>query len=139
MAKSKTLRRSAWALAVFVALGIISGIAFNSFATPVRRENIQTPIFTIGDETYATALNDGRSVVKFGALPFGLYSGGMAFDNDQDARNCLAEFGHPDDGWGVYRLSGDFQLDTYAAGGRTYTNKSLLVVERSIRDDEATQ
>ena len=73
-------------------------------------------------------MNSGKNVVKFGPLPLGLYTGGVAFENREDALGYLVELGKQNDGWDVYRLSGDFRLDTYQVDGRAYIDKSLLVV-----------
>jgi hypothetical protein len=135
--KSKLWKRIAWTFAALAAVVVLAGVSFSSFATPLRRETIQTPIYTIGDGNYSRALDDGKNIVKFGPLPLGLYTGGIAFDNQEDAWNHLREVGKQNDGWGVYRLSGDFDLDTYQTGARRYTDKSLLVIARSDRDGQS--
>ena len=66
--------------------------------------------------------------MKFGRLPLSIYSGGVAFESPQDARKYLEQQEKLDDGWKVYLLSGDFDLDTADVNGKRFTNKSLLVV-----------
>ena len=131
MSKSKLWKRVALTLGGFAIAAVLLGVAFTAYATPFRRENIKTPIFTIGDGNYAAAMNNGKNVVKFGPLPLGFYSGGVAFENREAAWSHLVKLGKQDDGWGVYSLSGDFQLDTYQIDGRAYIDKSLLVVAKA--------
>ena len=127
------LRRIAVVSVVFVALVAVGGLVFKHYATPMRRDNINVPVYTVGDANYAAALNEGKNIVKFGRLPFGIYPGGIAFDDPLQARENLKEIGKEAD-WDVYQLSGDFALDTKPIESRRYTNKSLLVVRRVGRD-----
>ena len=117
-----------------MALIVVGALFLRSWATPLIRDDISKKLFTVGDETYATALADGKNVVKFGSLPFGIYPGGVAFDDVGAARDHLTELGKADSGWAVYELSGDFEKDTYDVGGSHYTDKSLIVV-RQVEDN----
>lgn len=128
MLQKKTLKRIGLAFVAFIVLAAAVGIGLTSYATPTLRNSIQTPVFTIGDHNYALAMHENKKVVKFGPLPFGIYPGGIAFRDHKVAAEHLDDLGKRKDGWGVYRLSGDFQLDTYEYDGRSYINKSLLVV-----------
>ncbi len=129
--KWKVVKRIGIAFSTLVVLAVAAGIIFNSYATPTFRESIQVPIFTVGDQNYSRAIDSGKNVVKLGPLPLGIYSGGIAFRNYEGAAKHLKSLHKQDAGWGVYRLSGDFQLDTYECEGQTYINKSLLVVARA--------
>ena len=79
------MRRFAIAAVGLVAVVVIGGFALNNYATPVQRNDIQRPLYTVGDPNYAVALDEGKNIVKFGRLPFGIYPGGLAFDDPQDA------------------------------------------------------
>ncbi len=122
----------------FVAIGVVLMLAVvvwfgaRDCFSPMNRENVQLPIYTIGDSGYGTALQEGKNIVKFGPAFWGLYPGGLAFKDVLSAekymkgnRQLLDKFS---EGWAVYRLSGDFTLDTYVRGEGYYINRSLLVV-----------
>ena len=108
----KRFRQIGVAFAIFVAIVGIGGLALKNYATPLQRDNIAVPLYTVGDANYAAALAEGKNIVKFGRLPFGIYQGGLAFKNPLDAREYLRRIGKEAD-WGVYQLSGDFEV-----GGR---------------------
>ena len=133
MAKRRILKWLIGLLACFIILATCSFLGFQSYATPTIRENVGSPIYTIGDPGYAKAIENGKNIVKFGPLPFGFYTGGIAFENQQDA-DLYITGNKKNDGWGVYRLSGDFEIDTYEYEGQTYINKSLLVLELMAPD-----
>lgn len=105
-------------------------LAAPNYITPTQREEISRPVYTVGDANYTEALEDGRNVVKFGKLPLGLYRGGMAFETVEEAESYLSKIGKQQQGWGVFELSGDFELDTYSVGDKYHTNKPLLVTRR---------
>ncbi len=110
-------------MALFVGFSSLS-----RYATPLQRENIQQPLYTVGDENYAAALGDGKNVVKFGRLPGGIYPGGLAFSTPDAASEHLRSIGK-EDTWGVYMLSGDDEMDSEDYAGQRHTTVSLLVVE----------
>ena len=132
--RMRWFRRIAVVLAVFVAIGL----ALRNYATPLQRNNVAVPVYTVGDANYATALSEGKNVVKFGRLLFGIYPGGLAFNNPGDAREYLRRIDKEAD-WGVYQLSGDFELDTIAVNGKRYTNRSLLVIGGVGKNEESGQ
>jgi hypothetical protein len=99
-------------------------------AKPFVRNVVETPIYTVGDGDDAAALQQNRRVTKLGPMPLGLYRGGLAFESAGEAREYLRARGHTGDGWEVYELSGDFDLDTREVDGRRYINRTLLVVRR---------
>jgi hypothetical protein len=106
-------------------------VALQVHANPLVRRVVETPIYTIGDADFAVALNKNRSVRKLGPLPLGLYRGGVAFNSVKAARRYLRESGHEADGWGVYELSGDYELDTQEIDGRRYITRTMLVLCRA--------
>ena len=113
---------------VIVTLVVCGGLLLKNYATPKQRDDIETALFTVGDENYAKALSEGKNIVKFGRLPFGVYPGGIAFDKPSDAWNYLREIGKEDQ-WRVYQLSGDFELDAQKFSDQHYTIHSLLVIK----------
>lgn len=115
-------------LVIFVWLGVKDALG------PVQRTKVDQLIVTIGDASYQEALKQGKHVVKFGPMFWGLYPGGLAFSSTNEAlefargnQNVLDEFSS---GWAVYELSGDLAEDTYVKGNQRYLNKSLLVVKK---------
>ena len=126
------LRIAGGSILTLFAIALAALFALNSYATPIQRTQVDSPLYTVGDQNYAQALDEGKNIVKFGRLPLGVYPGGVAFSNPADAEEHLTEIGRADD-WGVYLLSGDFDLDTTAVDGRHYTTRSLLVRERVVR------
>lgn len=93
--------------------------------TPLVRSAPVDPIYTIGDNTYATALSEGRSVVKFGPLLFGLYPGGLAFASPDEAATYLLAQNLDPKAWRIYALSGSYGADS-AEG---FLTRSLLVTK----------
>jgi hypothetical protein len=134
--KSKWLRRLAFLFTAFVLVVAAGAIFLKSYATPTIRNQVNTPLFTVGDGNYSVALSEGKNIVKFGRLPFGIYPGGISFDNAKEARQYIEEQGKSEEGWQVYLLSGDFELDSSLISGRRHTNKSLLVVEAVTGNNE---
>ncbi|WP_252177155.1 hypothetical protein [Endozoicomonas sp. 4G] len=122
-------------LVIILAVSVWFGVK-DSFA-PLVRNAITHPIFTIGDASYQNSLSEGKSIIKFGPLFWGLYPGGLAFKSTREAiafmqnnQNMLDKFSS---GWAVYQLSGDFQRDTYPSGQRHYLKHSLLVRQPVIQ------
>lgn len=102
--------------------------SLSRYATPLQRENIQQPLYTVGDENYAAALGAGKNVVKFGRLPGGIYPGGLAFATPDAASEYLRSIGK-ENTWGVYMLSGDYEMDSEDHAGQRHTTVSLVVIE----------
>jgi hypothetical protein len=63
-------------------------------------------------------------VLKFGPMFLGLYPGGMAFATPEAAQAYLRDGDRDLQRWSVYRLSGDYALDTRAG----YITASQLVL-----------
>lgn len=120
-------------IVVLLSVALITWLGVKDALTPIKREYVQEPIFTIGDLTYAEALAQGKSVVKFGPAFWGMYPGGIAFNSAKEAEDYIKNnkelLNTFSEGWGIYELSGDFALDTDKDGDRHYTNKSLFVIK----------
>ena len=129
--KPRWRRRLFIFLALFVVAVVVGGLFLKNYVTPTIRTEINTQLLTVGDENYSVALAGDKKIVKFGRLPFGIYPGGVAFDDADEAAEYLEEIGKVESGWKVYVLSGDFELDTILAGERRFTNKSLLVIKEA--------
>lgn len=118
------------AVVVLLVLFVWSGV--KDSLSPTIRGEITMPIYTLGDGNYGKALAEEKKIVKFGPMFWGLYPGGLAFASVEDAKAYLAanaaEFNSLSKDWQVYRLSGDFLLDTRKEGDLSYLNKSLLVL-----------
>ncbi|WP_448215697.1 hypothetical protein [Endozoicomonas sp. 2B-B] len=116
------------AIAAIVWFGVMDSI------TPLVREDITHPIFTIGDASYQSALSEGKNIIKFGPMFWGLYPGGLAFKSAREAtafmQNNQSELDKFASGWAVYELTGDFEMDTHSSGQHRYLNQSLLVRQR---------
>jgi len=104
--------------------------------SPMQRAEINQPIFTIGDANYQQALNEGKNIVKFGKMFWGLYPGGLAFSTPDKAQSFIYankdELDKFSSGWAIYELSGDFVLDTEKVGELRHLNKSLMIVRSVI-------
>lgn len=130
------------ALRVGVALILLAGCGtglyfwFEQYRNPVVRTEIQEPLYTVGGSDYSKALSEGRKVIEFGPLPgSAFYAGGLAFKQPEEALVWLKSTGKYDEGWRVFKLTGDFLLDTHLVRGLPYTNKTLLVSkEVSLQD-----
>lgn len=118
---------------IFLVLSVFVWFGIKDALNPTLRTKIDKPVFTIGDIGYHQALEQGRNVVKFGQMFWGIYPGGLAFESSEEAINftrshqeILNDFSS---GWSIYELSGDLAQDTYQKGNQRYLNKSLLVVK----------
>ena len=126
------LKKISCGIAVLLTVALITWFGVKDALTPIKREHVQEPVFTIGDLTYAEALAKGKNVIKFGPAFWGMYPGGIAFTNAKEAEDYIKSntelLNTFSEGWGIYELSGDFALDTDKSGDRHYTNKSLFVI-----------
>ncbi|WP_320153598.1 hypothetical protein [uncultured Tolumonas sp.] len=69
------------------------------------------PIYTISSPDDATALAQGKTVIKLGPCLFGLYPGAMAFKSQTEAKDFIGLKGYDPKKWRIFQLSGDYQLD----------------------------
>ncbi|MCV6608963.1 MAG: hypothetical protein OIF32_12190 [Campylobacterales bacterium] len=118
---------------ITISLGVFIWFGVKESLQPFQRENINQPIYTIGDINYQKALIRGKNIVKLGPLFFGIYPGGLAFKSKEEARNfvlgneeLLNQFSS---GWAIYQLSGDFYKDSVSNNGQRYINKSLSIIK----------
>lgn len=106
----KWLKRSAITLmcgGLFLMGGLFS---LSNYATPLRRQDIEKPLYTVGDENDWKALDAGKNVVQFGRMIGGIYLGGLAFQTPEAAHQHLQSIGRKEV-WGVYVLSGNYDRD----------------------------
>jgi len=122
------------ALRLLAALLILAGCGtglyfwFEEYRKPTIRAVVSEPLFTVAGSDYSMALNAGKKVVEFGPLPgSAFYAGGLAFKQPEEALVWLKDTGRYDQGWRVFELTGDFELDTHLVRGLPHTNKTLLV------------
>jgi hypothetical protein len=101
---------------------------FEQYQIPTVRSEIATPLFTVAGPDYAMAISEGKEVISYGPLPgSAFYPGCLAFKQPEEALAWLKSTGKKEEGWRVYQLSGDYQLDTHLVRGLAHTNKTLLV------------
>ena len=106
----KWLKRSAITLmcgGLFLMGGLFS---LSNYATPLRRQDIEKPLYTVGDENDSKALDAGKNVVQFGRMIGGIYFGELAFQTPEAAHQHLQSIGRKEV-WGVYVLSGNYDRD----------------------------
>ena len=118
-----------------IAFAIVIWLGVKDELTPVVREDIRTPIYTLGDGSYQQALAQQKQVLKFGPMFWGQYPGGLAFTDAEQALHYLKqnpqEFSDSSE-WGVYQLSGDLERDVDYNGysGQLHIRHSLLVIKQ---------
>lgn len=114
-------------MVVLVALGGFGAYEIQRKATPLVRNAVTLPIYTIGEtKGYGQALSSGKHVVKFGPMFWGIYPGGLAFKNADATHAYMVKKGLDRNNWSVFVLSGDYALDAT----KGFTNKSLLVLKQ---------
>lgn len=97
------------------------------YLQPVSRPEIATPIYVVAAPRAAESLSSGQPVVCWGRLPLGLYNGQRAFTSSLEALDYLQQRGLLSRGYAVYRVSGDFQLDTHQVGERHFTGRTMRI------------
>lgn len=116
---------------VLIILSLIVYLGIKDNLNPLNRKVISHKIYTIGDKNYKKALEEGKSIVKFGELFWGLYPGGLAFKNEEKAKQYILKnkslLDKFSSGWAIFELSGDYLLDTKEIKGQKYLNKPLFI------------
>ncbi len=129
------MRKLQWVVLILVALSSLVWLGVKDAIAPVMRSDVDSPIFTVGDGHYRDALASGSQVLKFGRLFWGIYPGGLAFESAEAATQYLhlhkEELETISSDWSVYRLSGEYQLDTYVKDDQRYIKSSMLVLAES--------
>lgn len=137
------MKLAKYLISLIIVLAVTVWLEVKGSFTPLVREDITKPIFTIGDTRYHSALSEGKNVIKFGPMFWGLYPGGLAFKSVEEAiafmQNNQSEQDELSSGWAVYELTGDFELDTYRSHEYRYLNQSLLVRQRVIHSSAMTE
>ncbi len=125
------LRKPLFALVMLAATVGAAYLGVTSYLQPVLVENVQRPIYTVGDAMYVRALLDGKRVVKLGPLPGNfLYGGGMAFEDPAAAVEYLRHQGLTGLGWGVFELNGDFDCETHSVSGEARISRTMFVTRQ---------
>jgi len=99
---------------------------------PFEREGIQQALYAVGEVAAgdAPAAEGEARIVTFGPALWGAYPGARAFPDVAAARQYLNEENKRGRKWGIFRLSGDYALDTYDKNGVRRIARTLVVVER---------
>ncbi|HMO37342.1 MAG TPA: hypothetical protein PKA06_14990 [Gemmatales bacterium] len=104
---------------------------FEQYKIPTIRTEVAAPIYTVASPEDIQAISEGKAVVQFGPMPGNAYyAGGLAFRQPEEALLWLRETGKYEEGWRVYELSGDYEMDTHLVRGLPHTNKTLLFVKQ---------
>ncbi len=125
-------------LLIIVMLSYVAYCWYSGYLTPLVREKINMPLYTIGNKTFSESLQKGKKKMKVGPLPGNFYTGSIAFNQINDARQYLIETRKIANGWRIYQLSGDFTHDTYFVNGKIRTNKALLVIKDVTAENDST-
>ncbi|MFO0812555.1 MAG: hypothetical protein U0796_05020 [Gemmatales bacterium] len=124
----KTALKAVVVLCVIAGGGVGMYFWFEQYQIPTVRNMVEEPIYTVAGPDYAVAISEGKQAVSFGPLPgSAFYAGSLAFKQPEEALAWLKSSGKINEGWKVYLLSGDFQLDTHLVRGLAHTNKTLAI------------
>lgn len=97
---------------------------------PLEREVIQLPVYTVAEVPDSDTSTEMEKIVTFGPALWGAYPGARAFPDVTAARQYLNEENKRGRKWGIFRLSGDYALDTYEKNGMQHIARTLVVVEQ---------
>ncbi len=97
---------------------------------PFERKVIQQPVYAVGEVTAGAAPAKDSKIVTFGPALWGTYPGARAFPDVAAAQQYLQEQNRRGKNWGIFRLSGDYALDTYEDEGVRRIARTLVVVEQ---------
>ncbi|MFQ5487699.1 MAG: hypothetical protein ACE5ET_04540 [Gammaproteobacteria bacterium] len=97
---------------------------------PFERTAIEQPVYTVGEVAATEGPAKDSRIVTFGPALWGTYPGARAFPDVAAARQYLQEENRRGKQWGIFRLSGDYALDTYEDDGVRRIARTLVVVER---------
>ncbi len=111
---------------ILILLGSIVWLGAKDALVPLDRQAIQRPLYTVAE---TMAMDSERPPLVFGRAFWGAYPGARAFPSVEAAHQFLVAEGKQDRAWSIYRLSGDYELDTYDYRGSRYTARSLLAIE----------
>lgn len=101
---------------------------FEKYQQPTLRSDITVPVYTVESSKVSQAIAEGKQVVEYGPLPgSAFYAGAPAFQQPEEALVWLKTTGKYEQGWRVFELSGDFNLDTHLVRGLPFTNKTLRI------------
>jgi hypothetical protein len=92
-------------------IAVTAWIDIQRISVPMIRSSPLHPIYTISSSNDASALQQGKTVIKLGPCLFGLYAGAIAFKSELEAKDFMGQKGYDPNKWKIYQLSGDYQLD----------------------------
>ncbi len=121
-------------LTILALAGAVLWLGLKDALTPFERETIQAPLYTVGQLPADTPDPAGRHIVVFGPAFWGAWPGAPAFPDPDSARRYLQQEGKSAREWGIFRLSGDYTLDTYEHQGTRHISRTLVILEQVEAD-----
>ena len=105
------MKRFLLPLSLIIFAAVAAWVDIQRISVPMIRISPLHPIYTISSPDDATALAQGKTVIKLGPCLFGLYPGAMAFKSPTEAKDFIGLKGYDPKKWRIFQLSGDYQLD----------------------------
>ena len=105
------MKRFLLPLSLIIFAAVAAWVDIQRISVPMIRTSPMHPIYTISSPDDATALAQGKTVIKLGPCLFGLYPGAMAFKSPTEAKDFIGLKGYDPKKWRIFQLSGDYQLD----------------------------
>ena len=105
------MKRFLLPLLLIIFAAVAAWVDIQRISVPMVRTSPLHPIYTISAPDDATALAQGKTVIKLGPCLFGLYPGAMAFKSPTEAKDFIGLKGYDPKKWRIFQLSGDYQLD----------------------------
>nr|WP_321240620.1 hypothetical protein [uncultured Tolumonas sp.] len=105
------MKRFLLPLSLIIFAAVAAWVDIQRISIPMIRPSPMHPIYTINSPDDATALAQGKTVIKLGPCLFGLYPGAMAFKSPTEAKDFIGLKGYDPKKWRIFQLSGDYQLD----------------------------
>ena len=105
------MKRFLLPLSLIIFAAVAAWVDIQRISVPMVRTSPMHPIYTISSPADATALAQGKTVIKLGPCLFGLYPGAMAFKSQTEAKDFIGLKGYDPKKWRIFQLSGDYQLD----------------------------
>ena len=117
-------------LSILALAGLVLWLGLKDALTPFERHDIQAPLYTVGQLPADIPDPAGRQILVFGPAFWGAWPGAPAFPDPESARRYLRQEGKAEGEWGIFRLSGDYALDSHEYQGRRHISRTLVILER---------